>query len=73
MLVAENHGKYLKEAHNHEDYLTSSVFGHLRCIPPSQFWSALIAETNGSTGEEPSLIDVIKTNVAIYTHLRLIF
>lgn len=41
MLVAEIHGKYIREARNFEDYLTSAVFGHLRYIKPSSFWDAL--------------------------------
>ncbi len=41
MLVAEIHGKYVAEARNFEDYLTSAVFGHLRYIKPGPFWDAL--------------------------------
>jgi hypothetical protein len=40
MLVAEIHGKYVLDARNFEDYLTSAVFGHLRYIKPSAFWGA---------------------------------
>ena len=41
MLVAEVHGLYVPEARNSEDYLTSTVFGHLRYIQPGPFWDAL--------------------------------
>jgi hypothetical protein len=41
MLVAEIHGKYVRDARNFEDYLTSAVFGHLRYIKPGAFWDAL--------------------------------
>jgi len=41
MLLAELHGKGLSEAQNHEDYLTSAVFGHLRYICPAVFWEDL--------------------------------
>lgn len=41
MLVAEIHGKYVPEARNFEDYLTSAVFGHLRYIKPGAFWDGL--------------------------------
>lgn len=42
MLVAEIHGKYVPEARNSEDYLTSAVFGHLRYIRPGVFWDTLL-------------------------------
>src|SRR4051812_34678133 len=42
MLVAEIHGKYMSDARLDEDYLTSSVFGHLRYVPPGPFWLALL-------------------------------
>jgi hypothetical protein len=41
MLVAEVHGHHIPEAQNSEDYLTSAVFGHLRYLPPNQFWPEL--------------------------------
>jgi hypothetical protein len=41
MLVAEIHRKGLEEARNHEDYLTSTVFGHLR------YWSSPRPEDPG--------------------------
>lgn len=41
MLIAEIHGLYVPEARNSEDYLTSTVFGHLRYIAPGPFWDAV--------------------------------
>jgi hypothetical protein len=41
MLLAEVHGHHIQEAQNSEDYLTSAVFGHIRYLPPSQFWPEL--------------------------------
>jgi len=41
LLIAEIHGKYVPEARNFEDYLTSAVFGHLRYIKQSAFWDTL--------------------------------
>src|SRR5579862_1298764 len=42
MLIAEIHGKYVSEARNSEDYLTSTVFGHLRYVGPAPFWDTLL-------------------------------
>jgi hypothetical protein len=47
MLLAEVHSKGMEEARNHEDYLTSAVFGHLRYIPPGTFWDALFSRAIG--------------------------
>jgi len=41
MLIAEIHGKRCPDIEGLEDLFTSSVFGHLRSIPPNVFWSAL--------------------------------
>jgi hypothetical protein len=38
MLLAEIHGLYVREGRSSEDYLTSTIFGHLRYGP---FWEAL--------------------------------
>ena len=42
MLLAETKGHQLREIRNNEDYLTSTVFGHLRYLPPSIFWPDLL-------------------------------
>ena len=57
MLIAEIHGKYVLEARSFEDYLTSSVFGHLRYIKPGPFWDALF-EMAVSQPIESSVISV---------------
>ena len=44
MLVAELHGHHIPETANSEDYLTSTVFGHLRYLPPWIFWDELFKE-----------------------------
>jgi hypothetical protein len=41
MLLAEIHGLYVREALSSEDYLTSTIFGHLRYVPPGPFWEAV--------------------------------
>src|SRR5688572_12466244 len=58
MLIAEIHGKILPEAQNHEDYLTSAVFGHLRYLAPSVFWDELFSLAKGmpdKTGQERTI------------------
>src|SRR4051794_8528888 len=50
MLVAETHGKHRVEVEDDEDYLTSSVFGHLRYVPPSIFWENLIGKARATDG-----------------------
>jgi hypothetical protein len=58
MLLAEIHGKSLEQARESEDYLTSTVFGHLRYVPPGPFWDDLLNKARGlpsTDGREPSL------------------
>lgn len=45
MLLAEIHGKYDLAIQDDEDYLTSTVFSHLRYVPPGIFWHALLSKT----------------------------
>jgi hypothetical protein len=53
MLVAEIHGKYVAEAREDEDYLTSTVFGHLRYLPPAHFWKPFLRSCRSlSSGKE---------------------
>src|SRR5262245_50908203 len=52
MLLAEIHGKGTAEARDHEDYLTSTVFSHLRYLPPSIFWEDLFRQTRGLPNED---------------------
>src|SRR5258708_23406221 len=50
MLVAELHGHHIPETANSEDYLTSTVFGHLRYLPPRIFWDELFKEALAMPG-----------------------
>ena len=50
MLLAEIHGKRLEATRNSEDYLTSTVFGHLRYIAPGLFWDELFTRAKGILG-----------------------
>ena len=54
MLLAEIHGKRCAEAEANEDWFTSAVFGHLRAVPPSEFWAPLFgrATTFGTTSKD---------------------
>jgi hypothetical protein len=59
MLVAEIHGHIERELANNEDYLTSTVFGHLRYIPPTVFWTEFFSRAAGVPlqGHESTLLD----------------
>lgn len=79
MLIAEIHGKYVPEARNFEDYLTSAVFGHLRYIKPGAFWDALFEiaksqpiESNATTASE-RIRKVIGGQLSSFTTLEVIF
>ncbi|HEV2470150.1 MAG TPA: hypothetical protein VGS78_13245 [Candidatus Sulfotelmatobacter sp.] len=79
MLVAEIHGKYVREARSSEDYLTSAVFGHLRYVPPGPFWETLfelaislpINRRLISAGEY--IREHAGRSLSSYTNLRAIF
>jgi hypothetical protein len=73
MLIAEKHGKILPEAQNHEDYLTSAVFGDLRYIPPRHFWQALFERTKASTPDEFPLTETVGHGIGDYTRLETLF
>jgi len=47
MLLAEILGKRIEATRNSEDYLTSTVFGHLRYIAPGLFWDELFTSARG--------------------------
>ena len=71
MLIAEIHGKVIKEARDREDYLTSAVFGHLRYIPPGVFWSELFEHALGME-EGLTLTNSLRTNhIALARYSRL--
>ncbi len=50
MLLAEIHGHRILEAVNSEDYLTSTIFGHLRYLPPKSFWQDLFEQALAMPG-----------------------
>ena len=54
MLLAEIHGKNLGAARDNEDYLTSTVFGHLRYVPPGPFWDEFLKRAKGLPGPDQS-------------------
>jgi hypothetical protein len=78
VLTAELNGHVVPEAKNNEDYLTSTVFGHLRYIPPAIFWSDLFerAFTLPIGGRALSLRDQLRLwigNVDKYQRLHVFF
>jgi hypothetical protein len=65
VLLAEIHGKTIQAARDSEDYLTSTVFGHLRYVPPHLFWPALLATARsvpGPGGTETSLYSTLTSS-----------
>lgn len=77
MLLAEINGKHDLSVRGHEDYLTSTVFGHLRYVAPGPFWAELFsrAKTLPISGTEQSLTDVlgIAHDIAAYDELAVHF
>src|SRR3954452_21752230 len=79
MLVAEIYRKGFEEARNHEDYLTSAVFGHLRYLPPGIFWEDLFKLAKGMPsvdGAEANLAEAaaaVAAPVCRYRQLRVHF
>ena len=61
MLLAEIHGKSEVSVRDHEDYLTSTVFGHLRYVRPGPFWTGLFSRaiTLPIRGVGESLIQIL--------------
>ena len=61
MLLAEINGKYDVAVRDHEDYLTSTVFSHLRYVRPGRFWAALFSKAKALPvqGIEKTLTEVI--------------
>ena len=59
MLAAEIRGKRIAEVQHSEDYLTSVVFSHLRYLPPSVFWPALLKKARDVTANEGNLHDAL--------------
>jgi len=79
VLLAEIHGKYVADAQGFEDYLTSSVFGHLRYVPPCFFWDAFLRRCRSlpREGAELTAYDYLRelagVGVEKYESLRAIF
>lgn len=78
MLLAELHGHGIPEAQGNEDLLTSTVFGHLRYIPPQFFWRDFFSRAVGLPGGsgEQTLLETLKLSgrtVAEYSSVRTIF
>jgi hypothetical protein len=74
MLIAEIHGKRFPEAEGQEDWLTSAVFGHLRFVPPSRFWSRFL--NRARTIDHSSLLSksrVFGIDVERYTEIQFQF
>lgn len=76
MLIAEIHGKGMPDVRDHEDYLTSTIFGHLRYLPPSIFWNHLLDRAEGfpdARAEEPSLGAVMRDQgIGIANYERIV-
>jgi hypothetical protein len=78
MLLAEIHGLGIPEAVDHEDLLTSTVFGHLRYIPPKVFWADFFSRAVSLPSESgevslQSRLDRAGLRVENYSSLRTIF
>jgi len=71
VLVAETKGKICPGAQNHEDSLTSAVFGHLRYLPPQVFWPDLAEAAVNLSGT--CLGDRLPLPIAEYRTLQTIF
>jgi hypothetical protein len=78
MLLAEIHGHVRPETRDDEDYLTSSVFGHLRYVQPPIFWEDFLACARGlpaTTGEQ-TLTEAaanMECRISRYSRLRIVF
>jgi hypothetical protein len=77
MLLAEIRGKQESGIRDSEDYLTSTVFGHLRYVTPGPFWQSLLsrARTLAIDGIERSLTEIVGTahQVPRYTKINISF
>ena len=60
MLIAEIRGKAVPELEGIEDLITSSVFGHLRLVPPSAFWSDLFRRAKTVENQSHTLTDSLR-------------
>jgi hypothetical protein len=62
MLVAELHGHTSHDLADDEDFLTSTVFGHLRYVRPATFWECLFSKalSPARDGRETSLREFLE-------------
>ncbi len=58
-MIAGIKGKDVREARDHEDSLTSAVFGHLRYLPPGVFWPRLFDKVRDATKDKRTLASVL--------------
>lgn len=76
MLVAEIRGKTVPELEGIEDLITSSVFGHLRLVPPSAFWTDMFSRAKTVEGQSQTLTGNLQDKgffVDQYERLDVIF
>jgi hypothetical protein len=76
MLLAEIHGKRFPDAEGQEDWLTSSVFGHLRLLPPALFWPQLLERASNASAESASLSRILRhkgIQVEKFTSIEALF
>jgi hypothetical protein len=78
MLLAEIHGHGIPEAKDNEDNLTSTVFGHVRYVPPAFFWEDFLACARSIpiASSEKSLTECLNAagcSIASYARVRAIF
>jgi hypothetical protein len=74
MLLAEIRGHASPEIAGNEDYLTSTVFGHLRYVSMAPFWEAFFSRAVGLavSGREQSLQEVLaEHNVHLSEYRKL--
>ena len=73
MLLAELHGHNSRELADDEDFLTSTVFGHLRYVRPQLFWESLFSKALGlDTGKRRTLSDSLKVRGCEFTRLTTV-
>lgn len=73
MLLAEIKGKYDASVQDHEDYLTSTVFSHLRYVSPGPFWRDLFSKAKALmiSGVEETLTGCVGDEHDIESYQRL--
>ena len=72
-MIAGIKGKDIREARDHEDSLTSAVFGHLRYLPPGVFWPKLFGKAVNAARDKQNLSDVLKERLKQCTKMEIVF